>query len=368
MDIAISFPGQGQIRLQSRDLFAEPGNETCRQFLERVFQAPEITDVTINSHQTRRDAPRTPTSASALDRTRSPRWCSASPPAWTLGGETTPRPISPRRPSRHGKGASITRVTPVRNEKGQVRFFRYGSVVTNWEVKHEIPGRLRIKNPLIHRKGDLCQAIERELMSVLGVDSYKTNPADRDRAGPVRPEGADPRPDHRDHRKRPGRGRSSAGEGPARPPSAALHGLDAVRRRGPVRRAGALARGRGALRLHLDSHLQGGPRGARRGEAAGGRRPRRDRRPGLPGDDVDLPRRGALLVPELRPGAGEEDAGQLQEAAPERLRQAAPVRLALSRRRRGAGLARPARRPETPSSSTPARSCRSTGSSPRAWR
>ncbi len=51
MDIAISFPSQGQIRLESRDLFAEPGNETCRQLLERVFQAPEITDVTINSHQ-----------------------------------------------------------------------------------------------------------------------------------------------------------------------------------------------------------------------------------------------------------------------------------------------------------------------------
>src|SRR3954471_21114306 len=51
MDIAITFPGQGRIRLQSRALFEEPGNETCRKFLERVFQAPEITDVTINSHE-----------------------------------------------------------------------------------------------------------------------------------------------------------------------------------------------------------------------------------------------------------------------------------------------------------------------------
>ena len=51
MDIAISFPGQGHIRLESRALFEEPGNETCRQFLERVFQAPEITDVTIDSQQ-----------------------------------------------------------------------------------------------------------------------------------------------------------------------------------------------------------------------------------------------------------------------------------------------------------------------------
>jgi hypothetical protein len=51
MNIVISFPSQGQIRLQSRELFTEPGNETCRQLLERVFQALEITDVTINRLQ-----------------------------------------------------------------------------------------------------------------------------------------------------------------------------------------------------------------------------------------------------------------------------------------------------------------------------
>ncbi len=90
-----------------------------------------------------------------------------------------PRTANPGRTRAHAPaphGVAITKVTPVRNERGQVRFFRYGSVVTNWEIKHEIPGRLRLKNPSIHRKSDLCQAIERELMSVLGVDSYKTNP------------------------------------------------------------------------------------------------------------------------------------------------------------------------------------------------
>ena len=96
-------------------------------------------------------------------------------------------------------GVAITKVTPVRNERGQVRFFRYGSVVTNWEIKHEIPGRLRLKNPSIHRKSDLCQAIERELMSVLGVDSYKTNPLTSTVLDSVRPQGIDPRSDHRDH-------------------------------------------------------------------------------------------------------------------------------------------------------------------------
>ena len=201
MDIAISFPGQGQIRLQSRHLFAEPGNETCREFLQRVFQAPEITDVTINSHQ-RFGRRRTPTSASAPPRTRFPRSCKGSRRSLIPAGTTVPRRTTPARlgrttgtatkparrcetaapapdPARVGAGehgVAITRVTPVRNEKGQIRFFRYGSVITNWEIKHEIPGRIRIKNPMIHRKADLCQAIERELMSVLGVDYYKTNP------------------------------------------------------------------------------------------------------------------------------------------------------------------------------------------------
>src|SRR5262249_62086988 len=36
-------------------------------------------------------------------------------------------------------------------------------------------GRLRLKNPVLYRKSELCQAIERELMSILGIDQYKTN-------------------------------------------------------------------------------------------------------------------------------------------------------------------------------------------------
>ncbi len=49
MDLAIRFPAQGRIHLESRFLFAEPDDRNCRQFVERVFQAPEITQVTIRS-------------------------------------------------------------------------------------------------------------------------------------------------------------------------------------------------------------------------------------------------------------------------------------------------------------------------------
>ncbi len=72
---------------------------------------------------------------------------------------------------------AITRVTPIRNEQGQDPFLPL------WLGGHEL-GRSSTRSrddsgsriPAIHRKSELCQAIERELMSVLGVDSYKTNP------------------------------------------------------------------------------------------------------------------------------------------------------------------------------------------------
>ena len=104
----------------------------------------------------------------------------------------------------------------------------------------------------------------------------------------------------------------------------------------------ALARRGGAVCLHLDPNLQGGTRGPRRGAAAGGRCARRHRRDRLPGDHVDFSRDGSLLVPRLRPGSGQENAGRFQEAAPERLWQAAALRLALPRRRRGPDFAGPA--------------------------
>ena len=51
MDLAVRFPDQGRIHLESRFLFSEPHDPACRRFLERVFQAPEITQVTIKSQQ-----------------------------------------------------------------------------------------------------------------------------------------------------------------------------------------------------------------------------------------------------------------------------------------------------------------------------
>ena len=53
---------------------------------------------------------------------------------------------------------TITSITPERDSNGEIRYFRHGTIVTHWEIKHELPGRLRLRNQTIHRKAEICQA------------------------------------------------------------------------------------------------------------------------------------------------------------------------------------------------------------------
>jgi heavy metal translocating P-type ATPase len=56
-----------------------------------------------------------------------------------------------------------------------VRYHRYGQKVTGWKVVTERVGTIKLENPVLYRKAVLCEAVERELMSVLGVNRYETN-------------------------------------------------------------------------------------------------------------------------------------------------------------------------------------------------
>ncbi len=78
-----------------------------------------------------------------------------------------------------------------RNGDGVVRYSRPAAAPSGWQVKLDRPGRLRLKNPVLYRKSDLCQAIERELMSVLGIDQYKTSSLTCTRPGRLRPPATD---------------------------------------------------------------------------------------------------------------------------------------------------------------------------------
>jgi heavy metal translocating P-type ATPase len=56
-----------------------------------------------------------------------------------------------------------------------VRYRRYAGRITGWRVERERVGAIRLHNPLLYRKRALCDAIERELMSTLGVTRYDTD-------------------------------------------------------------------------------------------------------------------------------------------------------------------------------------------------
>jgi heavy metal translocating P-type ATPase len=66
-------------------------------------------------------------------------------------------------------------LVPDRN--GVTRVGRNGKHVTSWHIMHELPGRLRLKHPALYRRKEVCQGIERDLMSVLGIDNYKARPS-----------------------------------------------------------------------------------------------------------------------------------------------------------------------------------------------
>jgi Cu2+-exporting ATPase len=162
-DVAVSFPSAGVIRLRSDSLFADPEAPACRRFIERAFASKVVSTVAI----TVGDAPRAdlgycPRTFALPDVLR--RLTGWLGQGWTGDGVPAPR------------GAEATRFAPsraARDDRGTIRYHRHDALVTGWEVKSELPGRLRLSHPILFRKKALCHAIERELTGVLGIDASR---------------------------------------------------------------------------------------------------------------------------------------------------------------------------------------------------
>jgi Cu2+-exporting ATPase len=162
LDLTVTFPARGVIRLQSRSLFGDAENPTCRHFVERVFRADEVTGVTIHGG-------------------RSPRAELLFCPKTSRLDQVVERIVGllrqgPGRPEASSNGhPPAVEIVPTRDRRGVVRYLRHGKTATGWEIKRDEPGRLRLKNRVLYRKAALCRAIERELMGVLGIDRYRTS-------------------------------------------------------------------------------------------------------------------------------------------------------------------------------------------------
>jgi heavy metal translocating P-type ATPase len=151
------FPGAGVIRVESAHLFAAPDAEACQRFLQAVLQLQAIDAAIISAMET-------PRVDLCFDVSRHQRKSVLQRLASLLAGDVAecrkPLVVSP----------SVT----ARDQHGVVRYRRYAGRVTGWQVERERVGSIRLKNPVLHRKRPLCEAIERELMSVLGVNRYDT--------------------------------------------------------------------------------------------------------------------------------------------------------------------------------------------------
>jgi Cu2+-exporting ATPase len=231
LDLSVTFPAPGLIRIQSQALFGDADHPTCRQFLERAFLVPEISHVAIaggSAPQAElRFCPKTSTLQDVVRKvvaflhpertlargeqnghahTNGHANGQANGHAHTNGhahsnghahanghphtnghahanGHTQANGHAHAAAGQNGRDHAhpgavvpiVARAKTARDRKGVVRYHRHDALVSGWEVKSEQIGRLKLKNPVLFRKGELCQAIERELVSVLGIDKYKTS-------------------------------------------------------------------------------------------------------------------------------------------------------------------------------------------------
>jgi cation transport ATPase len=156
------FPGAGVIRVESAQLFAAPDGEACKRFLQAALQLPAIDAAILTPVK----APtNTPCVDLCFDVTRHQRKSVLEGLASLLSGD-----VAERR-----KSLVISPSVAARDQHGVVRYRRYAGRVTGWHVERERMGSRRLNNPVLFRKGALCEAIERELMSVLGVNRYDTS-------------------------------------------------------------------------------------------------------------------------------------------------------------------------------------------------
>jgi heavy metal translocating P-type ATPase len=163
--IRVLFPEVGVIRVESATVFSALDGSLCRRFLQAALRLNAIEDASF--------AP-TPTPSVDLryDEGRHRRNKVLDELALALSRGTG----RGRADGKHGdKPMPVAASVAARDRYGVVRYRRCAGRITGWRVERERVGAVRLSNPLLHRKRALCEAIERELMSALGVDRYATD-------------------------------------------------------------------------------------------------------------------------------------------------------------------------------------------------
>lgn len=151
--MGISYPQPGYLQLSDMALFSTPESTECRKFIATLFQISEVCAIEISSTK-------------AAAEVRFDKNCSAQQFAKKVGEQLLVK-----------QADSLAHMVPALkiDWKGQVQVYRYNLRVSTWKIASDIPGRIRLRNTRLFRKKRLCQDIERELMSIFGIERFKVN-------------------------------------------------------------------------------------------------------------------------------------------------------------------------------------------------
>jgi heavy metal translocating P-type ATPase len=160
--LTVSFPTPNSVRFSSPTLFRDSRGSFARGFFARAFRAPGVVQVAIDAERN--------TGEVVLDRPLTPR----DPRLRALAHLLSDAPARRTPAEALALHPPETRSAPGSRARA-VRLERHGQRQSTWTIRHEIPGRLRLYNPALYRRRELCQAIEREFMNTFGVDRYATS-------------------------------------------------------------------------------------------------------------------------------------------------------------------------------------------------
>ena len=157
---------RGTVRISNPALFGDPENPHCSRFLRRAFALDALRGATIHGGAV---------ASCELSFDRSIRARDFLARLATCFEDGEPFGSEDQASDASAKSPVVTPVIAARDRHGVVHYHRNGHLVTGWRVVAEKAGSIKLSNPVLYRKSVLCDAIERELMSVLGVDRYKTH-------------------------------------------------------------------------------------------------------------------------------------------------------------------------------------------------
>lgn len=154
-DLKVFFPAPGKIVFESATRFSHWSDEWVRGFIELSFGLNEIQEVAIDTFS----------QAAVLT------FDSAEPAATVL--RKLARVFRREIPADAHPVFSADVFRSLPKSIPRLRTFRYGRVISTWEVRQELPGWIRLRQALILNKPHLLKRLQKDLLSLVGVERFK---------------------------------------------------------------------------------------------------------------------------------------------------------------------------------------------------